>query len=481
MKKAEITEKLKGDLTISTLNPPHKIKFQVEFTEHSLNLKLLSIPKKNKIKDLIAHIFHPIYQEGQTYLINYALIKQISITDLSSLKLLIYNPISSTHFTLTFTSIETTGMIFNKKVSYENLHILTKKATILINNEIKHLIEQFLYLFTLLRDCLDQKKNENSAIEDILLKSYLIGKTYYEKYMSELKKINKLKSSVGKVLNEKIEAIKLNNSDIGEDADEFTKKIGTEVKIETFAQFDSLINEFKLRTSVYIEESIILFFKIVSVDLNLFHSGFRKVDKLSVSRNLRSVNERERRKNMTFQAQIVQNISSSNFNRSLNYQSRNKEGLITKALKANNNSFVNVQKTPPEILETPKFCDKKNKKNVKNSDKSTNCTINNTMSITEVMKHIDEGRQAHSFVPPTDTFNIFFNTTEIIHRKFFEIFFDEFIGKIFSYEKDKDGLIKLDSLYNYFVYLRGLKNILFIEKNRIYFSSVFFMDEEDEY
>jgi hypothetical protein len=93
---------------------------------------------------------------------------------------------------------------------------------------------------------------------------------------------------------------------------------------------------------------------------------------------------------------------------------------------------------------------------------------------------IEEYSKQHSFLPPNEIFNVFFNTTEIIHRKFFEIFFDELIGKIFYYEKDKDNLIKLDSLYNYFLYLRGLKNILFIEKNRIYFSNVFFMDDEDD-
>ena len=101
------------------------------------------------------------------------------------------------------------------------------------------------------------------------------------------------------------------------------------------------------------------------------------------------------------------------------------------------------------------------------------------MSINEVLKHIDEGKKLHTFVPPINTQNIFFNTAEIIHRKFFEYIFGEFLGKIFSYEKDNDNLIKLDSLYNYFVYLRGMKNILFIEKNRIYFSSVFFMDDDE--
>ena len=126
-------------------------------------------------------------------------------------------------------------------------------------------------------------------------------------------------------------------------------------------------------------------------------------------------------------------------------------------------------------METPKFYEKNRRKNYQNNDNNTN----NGMSINEVLKHIDEGKKLHTFVPPINTQNIFFNTAEIIHRKFFEYIFEEFLGKIFSYEKDNDNLIKLDSLYNYFVYLRGMKNILFIEKNRIYFSSVFFMDDDE--
>ena len=209
------------------------------------------------------------------------------------------------------------------------------------------------------------------------------------------------------------------------------------------------------------------------------------MDKKSISHNLKSVNERERKPK--YKKFPLMQDPTSYANRSviekkpnsysINELSENSESTKTGSKQnknKKNRSFVSENNNNHELLETPKFYDKKRRKNY-NSD----TTSNGSMSISEVVKHIDEGKKLHSFVPPTNTQNIFFNTAEIIHRKFFEFIFEEFLGKIFTYEKDNDNLIKLDSLYNYFVYLRGMKNILFIEKNRIYFSSVFFMDDDE--
>ena len=80
---------------------------------------------------------------------------------------------------------------------------------------------------------------------------------------------------------------------------------------------------------------------------------------------------------------------------------------------------------------------------------------------------IEKCCRKHSFLPPNDSFNIFFNTTEIIQRKFFELFFNEFIGDIFEFQRDNDNLIKLDSLYQIFVCIRRLKKVIFMENNNI--------------
>ena len=296
-----------------------------------------------------------------------------------------------------------------------------------------------------------------------------------------------------------------------------------------------LINKFKIRTSIYIEESIILFFKVVSVDHTTIKTTLKSVDKKSITMNLKSVNERERKIRYKLQYQTnYNNINNTaitnnnnnnphlmnsyvqmgnrttppkqsnlysefneNYSESTKTNSDKNSKHKTKGVPIRKNrQYTPIPKSHSIIasndnnggrdLETPKFYDQKRRNKSFGGNNNVDGNVNVSadeqinMNINDVIKHIDEGKKLHSFVPPTDTQNIFFNTSEIIHRKFFEYVFEEFLGKIFIYEKDNDDLIKLDSLYKYFVYLRGLKNILFIEKNRIYFSSVFFVDDEIE-
>jgi hypothetical protein len=514
-----ISEKLKGIMTISSINIPHKIKIQLEFTEHYFVIKFLEL--KNKIKEAVHQIFFPLYEKfPDIYHINYTLVKIINIIELTTLRITMVNPKTSFTFNLTIKNIEILGVIFNKKINFETLNSINRKLTNLINLEIKYLIGQFLYLFTLLRDCLDPKKNENTTIEEILFKSYIAGKAYYEKYINELKKNSKLKQGIKKIVLEKIDRlniIKNNNlSDSDEDENEDATRekyyinnsynnnnefneVNNNNSFENYNvnSFDSLINEFKLRTSVNIEESIILFFKIVSIDSNKFNIKFKQSDTKSISLNLKSVNEREKRKIGHRTSFGINKYIPSPGNISANVPRKNQMNIfntnkykidIHKINNSNNENFTNSTKNTSDkktldeiknnnqsnndLLETPKFCFKKNQ--------SLNNSQNDNLSLNEVQKLIEECSKHHSFLQPYETFNIFFNTTEIIHRKFFEIFFEEFIGKIFYYEKDKDSLIKLESLYNFFLYLRGLKNILFVEKNRIYFSNVFFMDDDDD-
>ena len=506
-----INEKLKGYMTISSINIPHQIKVHLEFTEHYFMIKFFDL--KNKIKDAVQQIFFPLYKKfPNIYHINYTLVKFINIMNLNELKITMINPKSSFTFTLTLHKIEILGVLFNKKINYEGLNSINRKLTNLINFEIKHLISQFLYLFTLFRDCLDPKKNENATIEEILFKSYIAGKSYYEKYITELKKNSRIKQGIKKIVLEKIDRlnkIRMNNNNT--DTEEDDKDDGNRDKyimnysnndndlIEfnlnnnfenyNINSFDSLINEFKLRTSVNIEESIILFFKIVSIDSKKINIKFKNSDTKTISLNLKSVNEREKKiKTNQLNLKLSQGNKSANipiktlslFNRiDINKMNNINNETFSESTKNTSNKLLEITKkkinSNSDLLETPKFCFKKNiNQNLIDDSQNDNLSLN------EINILIEEYSKQHSFLPPNEIFNVFFNTTEIIHRKFFEIFFDELIGKIFYYEKDKDNLIKLDSLYNYFLYLRGLKNILFIEKNRIYFSNVFFMDDEDD-
>ena len=111
-------------------------------------------------------------------------------------------------------------------------------------------------------------------------------------------------------------------------------------------------------------------------------------------------------------------------------------------------------------------------KGLNNSQISIN-PLENIINITQIIiskkitslnglnKEIEELCQIHSLVTPNDIFNLFCNASEIIHRKFFQLTMNNYLGPIFYFEEDKDGIIKIEDLYNYFLYIRALKLMLF--------------------
>ena len=99
-------------------------------------------------------------------------------------------------------------------------------------------------------------------------------------------------------------------------------------------------------------------------------------------------------------------------------------------------------------------------------------------SMQNIIKQIENLTQNHSLVPPVNAFNIFLNTTEIIHRAFFEIALKTLKCDIFTIELDNNKIMKIDSIYNNFLYLRNFKNFLFSEDNSGTSSSLIYINEE---
>ena len=83
------------------------------------------------------------------------------------------------------------------------------------------------------------------------------------------------------------------------------------------------------------------------------------------------------------------------------------------------------------------------------------------VSLNGINKEIEELCNVHALLIPNGIFNLFCNAAEIIHRKFFQIVINNYLGNIFYLEEDKEGNIKIEDLYNYFLYIRALKLMLF--------------------
>jgi hypothetical protein len=172
------------------------------------------------------------------------------------------------------------------------------------------------------------------------------------------------------------------------------------------------------------------------------------------------------------------NIETPKFNNSYSDYSMAKKFMEQKLLKNNKNNINKHNNINNNNNNKINLNSNNNKNNNNSLSKNNNNNNNNNVNNVHLKLKMEELIKLHSFVPPIDIFNIFCNTAEIIHRKFFELCFNKYFGDFFYYEYDKDDLIRIDSLYNNFLYLRSLKNFLFSEENNINFSTILFMEEE---
>ena len=582
--------KFRCDFCFLNLNSKNILKTNIEINIHFIQINFINL---FNLKEYLSDVFYPLYHSKDllSYKINFSLFKNIiKISNSETIQFDFFNPTKNLIISFSLFNIESKSFFSYKKISDENIKKLSIILQKQIKNETKYLIENFISLIEIFKECLDPNIEENEKIENLLAIAYIKGKNFYEKYT----KIFQLNSKKKKEINKHLEIqLRVLDSMISEE-ELFKKKL-------VCASFDSLINEFKVRTSLFIEESIILFIQIISMENK--YLNVKKINKNIITTNLKTL-QKDEIKLLTINENIIKknknqkNVNNSfnfndsnNMNNSFTYKNKNSNNnlsisdidnnkmnkssifYIKKFNKTENNFFtqlninefknnnksdllrnnknniknnkINLIKIDNKInkesikkntnfylkknnIETPKFNNSysdytmakkfmeqklllKNKRNninkhynIKNNNnnnkidlnsnnnknnnnnnnslsKKNNNNINNNntnLDNIHLKLKIEELIKIHSFVPPIDIFNIFCNTAEIIHRKFFEICFNKYFGDFFYYEYDKDDLIRIDSLYNQFLYLRSLKNFLFSEENNVNYSTILFMEEE---
>ena len=513
MKKKElnIQTKYKGVISFNQFKTQIELNCKFEFTEHYILISMNNISQSNV--EILKGLFTPLYQNSKGhYYINYLFIKSINTTqDISSLLIEIQNPVMNSVFCLTLSKIETNSILFKKKVNKDAINkiicfIKSKKVS-----ENRNLMIKFLSMIRLLRECLQPQKEENQTIINLLINAYVVGKSYYDKYTNIYKHNQKIKTGIKKQLNEKLKLLESMMSD-----QELMKKNLLS------SSFDTLINEFKVRTSLLIEEGIIFLLQIINADNRII--DYSKIDKYLVSQKLLTLHENVEVNNKSVNmvrlnksCNILQTVSNKcnkstelihyknvetlaqlNFtddaipNKVLNQQKNETFSVSTETTSKEKEKLKNkigelVKKG--ELLETPKFFNKntvkKQAKKINNKKYNQNKIGNkkfigfgDKLSMSEITKKIDGLCEIHSFYPPNDAFNIFLNTAEIIFRKFFEGTFNLYFPFLFSFETDMDNLIKINSLYDYFLYLRGLKQFLFNEESQFSMASLLYMSDE---
>ena len=149
-----------------------------------------------------------------------------------------------------------------------------------------------------------------------------------------------------------------------------------------------------------------------------------------------------------------------------------------------NNKFNDINKTVNGII-----INRKNLANIAQSE--VNYVINNNIQQSyfengnikndyeeKIDKWLEYCKEFQAFVPNNSVDNIISNTSQIIHRKFFEIFFKTFFSDIIMIETEKNKTLSSDEFHEILKILRRIKKILFTNKNLELYSDFEFLNEE---
>ena len=480
-----------------------KIKCLLEMTNHFL--KIAIIDKKADIKtefELIKALFISMnYSKSYEFFINFVFFQNIK-SQSESISIEINNPVSNNIIFLTLINLESVNLLFKKKLDINQIIFQLKKK---IKEEKKYLIYSFNNMIFALRDFIDKSK-KIKILENIKQQAYKFGKNYYESSAWAFKK----KAKIAKNINDNILLTKLKTMEQSLSQQEKMKKN------ISYTSFESLIGEFNMRTSYFIEETIVLFLKIICIGINSFDDiNFNKfyLNQIFEEENKNqksSVKNQFDKNNKSFTGNFKNNklfneeedVFNRINNKNNNFQLEDSSTEGT-SKKKNYKKKIYISQDDTRIP-TPKFKQfnyKINKNQAmdnfsqnyydnlsntiqismnpfENINNITKNTINKkTITLNNIKKEIEELCTIHSLLTPDNIFNLFCNASEIIHRKFFQITMNSYLGKIFYLEEDKEGNIKMEDLYNYFLYVRALKLLLFNSEKKDYFMNNILFDD----
>jgi hypothetical protein len=496
-----LPEKLKSSLYICCLEKNKKTRIELQFSKEHFIINFLETLNNEYLKE-VKELFSPFVSKNNRQIkINYIYIKNIYADNDKLLKFTIYNPLSKSILTLIFNHFK-----YKKSIIFAELNIphsmlpsiasnLNKKVAALTKNK----INDFINIILLLYQFTGIERKYNNIIEDLFLKAFNFGKHYYDKSVKEFSfsdKINKksMSEETAKRINDFISEMKIekenntktniieqikkankSSSDIEEEEEEKSKTKNMEIidkilvnngmdgseynpsiffalKIESinkrdlfqnYEKFKKYQSEIKEKASYFTEITINLIFKVFNIDKNDLDNKYNFINKTAIGYRI------------SLKQPIPEyDVPETNF------------GLVynTKILDQNKSAykekdyFGNINKIMKKYY----------------SDESTNDKDNE--------KHINEllefSKKFNSFVPNNSMENILDNTSQVIHRKFFELLFKTYFSDIMEIESEKYKTLSSDAFHQVLLVLRRLKKILFTNKNLNYYDEFLFFNEQ---
>ena len=446
-------DNLKASLHIGSLDIKEKFNIELSFTEESFIIYFLEPLKENNIRE-IKNLFFPfISMDNRMIRMNYLYIKTIFLDGANILKLTLYNPTSTSIFTLIFNRFKIKNkLIFTKSVPSPKLmnYIVSEIKKRYKNQTLKN-INNFINIINTFYEFRSIERKYNNIINDNFLKAFGFGMIYYEKTtkqfklsqekiklfrkenQKEINELNKLKNllstQVAEIIDNSNNSSDIDREDNNENKNlELTSDIHAELNIDSVSQKDLFQNypvfekfspDIKKMTSYFTEITMNLIFKVFNVNIEQLDN---KYNKLNTTVNGRIINQKK----------SLYNISQADID----------------------NFLVNIKKT---------YMDKNIIKNI-NEDK--------------INEWFDFIKEFQAFLPNNSIENIISNTSQIIQRKFFEFMIKIFFSDIIQIEVDKNKTLTSDEFHQILKILRRIKLIIFTNKNKEYYEEYYFLNEE---
>ena len=263
------------------------------------------------------------HSKSEEYFINYSFINNIatSLELQNNISLEIINPVVSNNFFILISDFESMSFLFKKKI---NINLIISQIKKKIKEEIKFLLYGFNNMIFALRDYLERVK-KYKILDNVKEQAYKYGKKYYEDSAVTFKKNTKIIRNINNVvLVTKLRELEMNLPQ--------QEKIKKNI---CYTSFESLLGEFNVRTTYFIEETIIVFLKIMCIGVNSFDDiHFNKF-------NLNQIFESHEENNNT---NIYINKKNNSFTSGTNKNIKNDE-IFSKIYKENNiyneNNIIN--------------------------------------------------------------------------------------------------------------------------------------------
>ena len=446
-----ILYKLKASMHVGSLDLKEKLNIELNFTDKSFIIYFIEPLNEKNIKE-IKDIFFPfISGDIRVINMNYLYIKSIYLDGSNILKFTLYNPLSTSIFTLIFNHFKLKKKnLFSKMNPSQNfMNYLVLEIQKKQQIQIKKNINNFINVIHIFYEFRSTKRKYNDIINELFLKAFMYGMIYYNNSVKALnksqEKIKSMPKDISNKINTSLNDIRTqlevtadlqneenNSSSFRESQEnknlEFINDANSELDIDSINQKDLFENypafakfpsKIKSTTSYFTEVTINLIYKLFNVSQNDLNNKFNEINK--------TVN------GMIINRKNLANIAQSEVNNVINN---------------------NIQQSYFE------------NGNIKNDYEE------------KINKWLEYCKEFQAFVPNNSVDNIISNTSQIIHRKFFEIFFKTFFSDIIMIETEKNKTLSSDEFHEILKILRRIKKILFTNKNLELYSDFEFLNEE---